>query len=117
MNLCAPTPAQSVSRSQRLGLLSLGALAILLVGIVGCRTAEPDKIMASVNAFHFYNARYEERCVPTGPKGCASMNAALKKWRAGLDEAGAALKRGGAIPLQVGYVQTLEKEARKCLPK
>ncbi len=101
---------------QRVGALSIGALALLL-GSVGCRTAEPDKVMASVNAFHFYNARYEERCVPQGPVGCSAMNAALKKWRGGLDEAGAALKRGGAIPLQVGYVKTLQKEAAKCLPK
>ena len=73
--------------------------------------------MASVNAFHFYNARYEERCVPTGPKGCAAMNGALKTWRKGLDEAGEGLKRGGAIPLQVAHVTRLQKEAAKCLPK
>lgn len=84
---------------------------------VGCGTSQPDRVMASVNAFHYYNARYEERCVPSGPKGCAATNAALKAWRKGLDEAGAALKRGGEIPLQVAHVKKLEKETRKCLPK
>mgnify|MGYP006870532208 CR=1 FL=1 len=116
MNLRVPSPTRFRVPGQRVGLLSLGALALLL-GAAGCRTSEPDKVMASVNAFHFYNARYEERCVPQGPVGCASMNAALKKWRGGLDEAGDALKRGGAMPLQVAHVQTLQKEAAKCLPK
>lgn len=73
--------------------------------------------MESVNAFHFYNARYEERCVPTGPVGCAATNAALKVWRKGLEEAKDGLTRGGAIPLQVAHVKKLQKEAKRCLPK
>jgi len=83
----------------------------------GCGTSQPDRVMASVNAFHYYNARYEERCVPSGPKGCAATNTALRAWRKGLDEAGEALKRGGEIPLQVAHVKRLEKETKKCLPK
>lgn len=92
-------------------------LLVLVLLAAGCSTSQPDKVMASVNAFHYYNARYEERCVPTGPTGCAATKNALRAWRKGLDEAGAALTRGGAIPLQVAHVQKLQKEVAKCLPK
>lgn len=73
--------------------------------------------MASVNAWDFYNHRYDDRCVPTGPVGCAKAKDALKAWRRGLDEASVALGRGGDLPLQIAHVKRLEKEASKCLPK
>jgi len=98
-------------------LLSRLGLPLCLVGMLGCASSQQDKVMASVNAWDYYNHRYDERCVPTGPVGCSATNAALKVWKKGLDEAGVALTRGGAIPLQVAHVKRLEKEAKKCLPK
>lgn len=106
--------ARAVQLSRRAGV---AGTAIFLLLAAGCRTAQEDRVMGSVNAYHYYNARYDERCVPTGPVGCAATNAALKAWRKGLDEAKAALVRGGAIPLQVAHVDRLQKETKKCLPK
>ncbi len=100
------------------GRRSLPALAVLsLVGMFGCASSQQDKVMANVNDWHYYNARFDERCVPTGPVGCSATNAALKTWKKGLDEAGVALLRGGAMPLQIAHIKRLEKEAKKCLPK
>ena len=101
------------------GRRSLPALAVLslVIALAACASSQQDKVMASVNAWDFYNHRYDERCVPTGPVGCSATNTALKVWKRGLDEAGVALARGGAIPLQVAHVKRLEKEAKKCLPK
>jgi len=98
-------------------LLSRACAALFAVGMLGCASSQQDEVMASVNAWDFYNHRYDERCVPTGPVGCSATNAALKTWKKGLDEAGVALTRGGEIPLQVAHVKRLEKEAKKCLPK
>jgi hypothetical protein len=85
--------------------------------MLGCATPQKDQIMASVNAWDFYNHRYDERCVPTGPVGCVATNTALKAWKKSLNEADVVLVRGGAIPLQVAHVKKLQKEAKKCLPK
>ena len=92
------------------------AMALVILA-AGCRTPTTDKAMSSVNSYYFYNARYEERCVPEGPKGCAATKAALDKWHAGLNEAKEAISRGGKLPLQIERLKSLEKETKKCLPK
>jgi len=95
--------------------IAIAACACLFAA--SCGSSQADRVMASINEFHFVNARYEERCVPEGPKGCAATSAALKKWSSGIGEAKDGLKRGGKITLQVSYVEKLGKEAKKCLPK
>lgn len=95
----------------------LALLLVVALLAVGCASSQEDKVLASANAFHYYVARYDERCVPEGPVGCAATNVALKTWKAAMSEAKDGLNRGGAIPLQVARVKKLEKEVAKCLPK
>ena len=89
------------------------------LAIAGCSSSEPVKVASSVNAFHFINARYEEKCVAVvGPvKECRATNAALLQWKKALGESDEAVRRGGKLPLQIKYVKKLEKEAAKWLPR
>ena len=95
-------------------LLSRALPAFLLAGACGCGTAPEVKILTSANAFAYYEARYSEACVAvTGPATCDQRHAGLVAWRARLDEAEIALKRGGKLPLQLAELKKQEKEARK----
>ena len=86
----------------------------LLAGTWGCAATPEVKILTSANAFAYYEARYSEACVAiTGPATCAQRHAGLVAWRARLDEAETALRRGGKLPLQLAELKTQEKEARK----
>ena len=95
------------------------AIFAVAIAIAGCSTREPVKVASSVNAFHFINARYEEKCVAVvGPvKECRATNAALLQWKKALGESDEAIQRGGKLPLQIKYLSKLEKEAKKWLPR
>lgn len=98
----------------RRALLTRALPVFLLAGAWGCAAAPEVKILTSANAFAYYEARYAESCVAiTGPATCAQRHAGLVAWRARLDEAETALRRGGKLPLQLAELKTQEKEARK----
>jgi hypothetical protein len=94
--------------------LSRALPVFLLAGTWGCAAAPEVKILTSANAFAYYEARYSEACVASvGPTTCDKRHAVLIAWRARLDEAEAALKRGGKLPLQLAELRKQQKEARK----
>ena len=94
--------------------LSRALPVLLLAGTWGCAAAPEVKILTSANAFAYYEARYSESCVAVaGPATCEQRHAGLVAWRARLDEAETALRRGGKLPLQLAELKTQEKEARK----
>ena len=107
-------PRQAIPLDRRRASLSAALVVFLLAGACGCGTAPEVKILTSANAFAYYEARYSEACVAvTGPATCDQRHAGLVAWRARLDEAEIALKRGGKLPLQLAELKTQEKEARK----
>ena len=86
----------------------------LLAGAWGCGTSPEVKILTSANAYAYHEARYSDACVVVaGPATCDQRHAVLLAWRARLDEAEAALKRGGKLPLQLAELKKQEKEASK----
>ena len=94
--------------------LSRALPVFLLAGAWGCGTSPEVKILTSANAYAYHEARYSDACVVVaGPATCDQRHAVLLAWRARLDEAEAALKRGGKLPLQLAELKTQEKEARK----
>ena len=95
-------------------LLSRALPVFLIAGGFGCGSDPGVKILTSANAYAYYEARYSEACVAvTGPATCDQRHAGLVAWRARLDEAEIALKRGGKLPLQLAELKTQEKEASK----
>ena len=90
------------------------ALPVLLLAMAwGCGTSPEVKILTSANAYAYHEARYSEACVATkGPSSCDARHAVLVAWRGRLDEAEAALRRGGQLPLQLAELKAKEKEAR-----
>ena len=94
--------------------LSRALPVFLLAGGFGCGSASEVKILTSANAYAYHEARYSEACVAVkGPETCDQRHAVLLAWRARLDEAEAALKRGGKLPLQLAELKKQEKEASK----
>jgi hypothetical protein len=92
--------------------IGIGLFGLFLVWSVGCSTPA-QKVLGSVNNYEFYTARYPEQCpVPTAPM-CPEKRALLRKWSGALDEAGSAIKRGGALPLQLERLGATEKEYPK----
>ena len=85
--------------------------------LAGC--ASPARqILTSANGYHYYYARYQEACPPrTAPAAlCPSWSAGLSIWHKRLTEANDALQRGGKLPLQLGALKRVEKEAKKWTP-
>lgn len=94
--------------------LSRALPVFVVAGACGCGTSPEVKILTSANAYAYHEARYSDACVVVaGPATCGQRHAVLLAWRARLDEAEAALKRGGKLPLQLAELKTQEKEARK----
>ena len=86
----------------------------LLAAAIGCGSSPQVKILTSANAYAYHEARYSEECVVNvGTATCDKRHAVLIAWRARLDEAEAALKRGGKLPLQLAELKKQQKEARK----
>ena len=88
-----------------------------MLAMAGC--ASPAKqILTSANGYHYYYARYQEACPPrTAPAAlCPSWSAGLSIWHKRLTEANDALQRGGKLPLQLGALKRVEKEAKKWTP-
>ena len=93
---------------------ALPVFFVSLAGGFGCGSAPEVKILTSANAYAYHEARYSEACVAVkGPETCDQRHAVLLAWRARLDEAEAALKRGGKLPLQLAELKKQEKEASK----
>jgi len=81
---------------------------LLLVALGGCALKPPEKVATSMNAFDFYEARYEEKCQTASPD-CERLRAALSAWRKHLIEANRAVKNGGRCPLQLQQIADDEK--------
>ena len=89
------------------GCLGLALLLIIVMALAGC-TSPAQKVLRSVNDYEYRNARYVEECKVPAPK-CPEKAALLREWSKALDEAGAALKRGGSFPLQLQRLADTEK--------
>lgn len=101
--------------------------AVALLGLCGCAHLFPDrtpeKVLASSNAYLFYENRYVAKCVTqTGPKECAAIQALLKAWKSDLEivaPANPATKhrelRPGPIPLWLAALKADEANARRAL--
>ena len=107
-------PRQAISLGRRRVSLSAALAVFLLAGGFGCGSAPEVKILTSANAYAYHEARYSEACVAVkGPETCDQRHAVLLAWRARLDEAEAALKRGGKLPLQLAELKKQEKKTSK----
>ena len=96
---------------RRRWLLLPGVATFLLVGC-----ASPARqILTSANAYHWHHARYGEACQTTS-EACQTRASVLTRWHTALGEANAALQRGGKLPLQLGALKRVEKEAKKWTP-
>ena len=89
-------------------LVALGVAALLAAS--GC-TSPGVKIATLVNVREYHAARYTEACrVEPFPSWCKPKYDQLQVCRKCIEEAGAALQRGGKFPLQM-------KAARKACSK
>ncbi len=87
---------------------------LLLLPLAAFSCASPaSKILTSANGYHWHSARYEETCRSQPvPQDCPSRADVLRRWYTALDEANAALQRGGKLPLQLDALKSVEKEAK-----
>jgi hypothetical protein len=86
-------------------------LAALL--LVGCASAT-KQVAGFQNRYDYRLNRYLETCqVPAPPVSCAAQQQALKSYEKALHEAAAALKWGGAMPLQLKAMKVADKAAAK----
>lgn len=92
------------------------ALCLFAVGltasVLGCSSG-PRAVLASVNVWEYWNARQAEDCRISTPV-CDCRWEALQAWRKRLDEAGAAVKRGGKMPLQLAALKGAEAAHGAC---
>jgi hypothetical protein len=90
-----------------------------LVLLCGCSSWESRArlaVLTSENSFRFYTARHEETCAkPPQPPPCSASFAALTRWSRDLDQAHAAVKLGGKLPLQLGALKADQKTARRAV--
>ena len=96
-------------RRSRVVLLSLLGAAIF----TSC-SPTANKCLTSANAWAFHYARYQEACVPQGSVECACRYEALDRWRRALDEANAAMSRGGKMPLQLQALEDAKRALEAC---
>jgi hypothetical protein len=104
-------------RSEHDGTFAAGAvfggvvagLLLLAMAMMGC-ASPAGRVLASTNAYEFNTARTKEECPAPPSDPCKAKNAWLRKWSGALDEAAAALKRTGAMPLQLKRLADTEKE-------
>lgn len=85
-------------------------LAVALVLVTGC-VSPADRVLASVNAYHFWVGEYEATCAGKGTEACRKWEADLRAHKARLEAAEAAIRRGGKLPLQLKAMKTAEKAA------
>lgn len=98
---------------KRKDALPLSAMALLLcaVGMAGC--ASPARtILTSANGYHYWHARYSERC-PSPTEALCKETSVLTRWHTALGEANDALQRGGKLPLQLEALAKVEKGTKK----
>jgi len=96
------------------------ASLLILSSTPGCLLIpKPDsfKIASAANSYHYWADRYAQECpaaAPTIPaESCRVAYVALNDARRALEKANEALKRGGALPLQMSDVKSTTKKLAK----
>jgi hypothetical protein len=95
-----------------IGAILCGLFLLMMTLVVGC-SSPSQKILRSLNDYEFHSARYADACPAPPSDPCKAKAVVLRKWSGALDEASAALKRGGAFPLQTKRLGEVEKEMPK----
>ncbi len=92
--------------------ISLSLLFICFF-LVGC-SSPAVKILSADNVYYYYLDAYnDKKCVQVYNESCEAQAAALNTLWTKLDRAKLALKRGGALPLQMKDVKEAEKGLKK----
>lgn len=79
--------------------------------LVGC-ASPASRILTSANGYHYWSARWAERC-PSPTEALCNEAPVLTRWHTALTEANAALQRGGKLPLQLEALKSVEKETKR----
>lgn len=87
-----------------------GICVLALIFLCSCG---PRKVLTSLNAFEYHNARQSEECAVSTP-ACDCRWEALFRWDKLLHEAGKAVKNGGAYPLQLKALKEAEAAYGAC---
>lgn len=102
-------------------LLSL--LIVLSLFSIGCQSwfsTTPTSIFAvnevklNQNDYYYYIARFKEHCPSNDSNICTELKPQadfLKKWYTAIEEAGAAVQRGGKLPHQRKALKDLEMKS------
>ena len=99
-------------RLRTLARLVFGATVayVLLVALTGCAGAA-QKALAARNRYHFAYGEYERRCGGTDSPECRAWNDDLSACATRIEEADAAIVRGGKLPDQLAAMETACKAA------
>ena len=90
-------------------IVGLLLLTFLLLNCAGCSNPA-QKILSADNVYYYYLDAYnDKKCVQVYNESCEVQAAALNVLWTKLDRAKLALKRGGALPLQMKDVKEAEK--------
>lgn len=85
-------------------------LAVALVLVTGC-ASPAERVLTSVNAYHYWLGEYETTCAGKGTEACRAWETDLRSHKARLEAAEAAIKRGGKLPLQLKAMRAAERQA------
>lgn len=114
--MISAAPLRSGVRRRRLLLPGVAAFlsVMCMAGFMAGCASPARQILTSANSYHYHSARYEEACrSQPRPVSCDKRADTLRRWYTALQEANAALQRGGGLPLQTAALKKVEKEARK----
>lgn len=87
-------------------------LAVALVLVTGC-VSPAERVLASVNAYHYWIGEYEKTCGGAARPECKTWHAALVEHKARFVAAEEAMGRGGKFPLQMKAMKAAEKAAAR----
>lgn len=101
------------------------AAAVILLSLSGCSLVDqlfttPDsaKIAGLANEFFFWSEQYQASCGGEhAPLACDAAYVALLKVKADLERANEALKRGGAITLQMRRAKADIRSLSRVIPR
>ena len=89
--------------------IATAVIILICAFLVGC-ASPATRVRGAENSYEFYVARVAEECPPPSSDACKARKAWLQKFSKAVDEAGAALKRTGPMPLQLRRLAEIEGE-------
>lgn len=107
-----------------LGVVLLG-LAFFSFGCTSLFSTTPASVFdinvekLAQNNYYYYNARFKFKCPSMDSAVCTDLKPQavfLQKWYQAIEEAGAAIERGGKLPLQKEMLKKFNAQAPVLMP-